>query len=126
LIHAGKSRQWLEIEQEEDGEEFDGTYDVPLSAMAFGAFVGVAELAGCFELRTYRNRHGGIVTEIPTYYRRRFPWLDSHQHVEGKFCWVLEDVRRFEEPIPYRGKQGLFEVHGNVTAKAMKTTKAHQ
>lgn len=28
----------------------------------------------------------------------------------GRFGWVLEDVRRFAEPIPYAGKQGLFEV----------------
>ena len=28
----------------------------------------------------------------------------------GRYGWVLEDIRALDEPIPYRGAQGLFDV----------------
>ena len=34
----------------------------------------------------------------------------------GRFRWDLTDVRRFAEPIPYRGRQGLFEIPDAVLA----------
>jgi len=32
----------------------------------------------------------------------------------GPWLWVLQGVQAFERPIPYSGKQGLFEVARNV------------
>lgn len=33
----------------------------------------------------------------------------QHEHTEGPFCWVLQNVRRFREPLPARGMPGLWE-----------------
>jgi len=86
LIHAGKSRRWLD------------THDGPLpERMVFGAIVGRCELVGCVQY-AFADRY------------REFRWLNAHPHASGPLCWILEDVRRLERPIPYRGMPGLFEV----------------
>lgn len=33
----------------------------------------------------------------------------AHKHTEGPCCIVLRDVRRYREPIPCAGKQGLWD-----------------
>jgi hypothetical protein len=33
----------------------------------------------------------------------------------GRFAWVLRDVRRLVDPIPYRGRQKLFDVPDELT-----------
>ncbi len=78
-IHAGKSRAWLM------GDPFEPR------GMAFGAVVAIARLADCVK-----------VEDLPA------P-LCYHEHAHGPWCWVLEDVTRFPEPIPARGAQGLWE-----------------
>lgn len=92
LIHAGKSRQWL------SGDN----YGLPISGMVFGAIVGIAKVADCVQL----NPDGSV----PNRFQQRWPWLNTHEHTEGPFCWVLTECRRFPEPIPYRGAQGFFNV----------------
>lgn len=32
----------------------------------------------------------------------------------GRYGWMLEDVRRLDDPVPWRGMQGLFEVPDSV------------
>jgi hypothetical protein len=32
-----------------------------------------------------------------------------HEHAEGPFCWVLEHVLKFREPISCSGAQGLWD-----------------
>lgn len=106
LIHAGKSRQWLDLDR---GGDRDRTYGLELRELAFGAIVGIAEVVGCFHAEHTRGRA-----------TRQWPWLAEHRHVSGPFCIVLENRRRFAEPIPYRGAQGLFNVPGQVVAAAIK------
>jgi len=36
--------------------------------------------------------------------RRNDPWA------EGPWCWLLADPRPLAVPVPYRGRQGLFDV----------------
>ena len=95
-IHAGKSRKWLELSA--DGTR-DKDYDLPVSVMAFGAVVGVADLVACLPIDEIRRGD----------HDQRFPWLRDHEHTEGPFCFVLENVRRIE-PVPLRGAQGFFFV----------------
>lgn len=38
----------------------------------------------------------------------------------GRFGWVLEDVRAFKQPIPFRGKQGIFNVPEDVVADELR------
>jgi hypothetical protein len=82
LIHAGKSRDMLD-----DGDErrYPG--------MPFGAVVAVARLTHCFR----------ITDQWPP----KWAPLRDHEHANGPWCWILEDVRRLNQPITWRGLQGL-------------------
>lgn len=92
-IHAGKSRSWLD----------DDNYDIPLDDMTFGAIIGIAELVECVELEKV-ERPGPL------------DWLHWDRFAHGPWCWVLDNVRRID-PIPYRGRQGLFEVDDELIPK---------
>lgn len=94
LIHAGKSRKWL--------DSWDGP--VP-SVMPFGCIVGAAKLVTCLRKR-----------DTPTDRENVLSWVHSHIHAEGPWMWVLDRIERFAEPIPYRGKQGLYDVPFGIIA----------
>jgi hypothetical protein len=86
-IHAGKSLKWLRGEK-------------PTPDMAFGAVVGLAKLVDCLDFHDIVNsRHD-----------EKYPWLKRHEHMEGPWCWILSDVVRLNEPVPYRGQLGLFDI----------------
>ncbi len=94
LIHAGKSRTWL-----------DSYEPLPLH-MDFGGLVGVCELTACFPARAIRAK------KVPREY-----WdLAEHGHVEGPYCWVLDRVFRFPSMIELPGRQGLFNVDPSALA----------
>ena len=84
LIHAGKSLKFMRPGDERFGE------------LVFGAIVGVADLVECVEFQRLKDS--------------RLDWLYDHPHAEGPWCWVLENVVPFDKPVPYAGRQGLFDV----------------
>lgn len=43
----------------------------------------------------------------------------SRWHEKGMWGWYLKDVRRFDEPIPYKGALKLFDVPDEVVAGEM-------
>ncbi len=86
LLHAGKSRQWLQ--------------GYPAAGLTFGAIVGVATLVDCLHINDI----------LDGAYDQRHPWIRTHKHTEGTWCWVLERPQRLEMPSPWRGSLGLFEV----------------
>lgn len=104
LIHAGKSRQWLS----------GNNYGLPVSGMIFGSIIGIARLSDCVAVRDMM--YGSKGSEA---INRRWPWLGSHIHTEGPFCFVLTECRRFDGPIPYRGAQGFFDVPHEVVKDQM-------
>jgi hypothetical protein len=110
LIHAGKSRNWLELD---DTGTFDEAYNIPLAAMQFGAIVGIVQVRGCIYKPRYRFTDPLIL--------EAWSWLQNHEHAEGPYCWILEDVRRFKNPIPYRGQQGLYDVAANIVPELLTT-----
>ncbi|MGE3276746.1 MAG: ASCH domain-containing protein [Vicinamibacterales bacterium] len=83
LIHAGKSRAWLD-----EGDE------LVCPEMAFGAFVAVVDLVACLP-KAEPSQWGA------------WSHLLSHPHTHGAWCYVLENVRRIR-PVPARGAQGLW------------------
>lgn len=85
LIHAGKSKAWLD---EDDRNLYP--------EMVFGAAVGVAQLVACLKLDAT--------------WPERWAHLQDHEHANGPFCWVLEHVRRFDRPVPCSGSQGLWRI----------------
>lgn len=122
LIHAGKSKAWLsttEVAPWKDPAELQ--YGVPLADMAFGAIVGVAEMTGCVGISTGPN---GSTFHNDAAVKLRWPWIHSHEHTEGPFCFVLENVHRFETPIPYRGAQGFFDIPDDIVRDALELKRA--
>lgn len=111
LIHAGKSRNWLDLDESETRDE---QYNLSLADMAFGAIVGTARLVGCVELVQFPSG----IKRVPEWALRHWPWLAGHQHTEGPFCFVLAECRAFETPIPYKGAQGFFNVPDEVIEQA--------
>lgn len=90
--------------------------------MAFGAIVGVAQLVGVFRVEKQPSKFYGRTYIVPPDWAiHKWPWLATHKHVEGPFCWVLRECLRFDDPIPYRGAQGLFDVPDEVVRGALKT-----
>lgn len=94
IIHAGKSKDWLDTWS----PEFDGPWPKP---MPLGAIVGRAQLVACYNDDLIRKPN----TTLPA----NHSWVLSHKHAEGPFLWVLEDVQRLKEPIPWNGAQGLWD-----------------
>ena len=96
LIHAGKSRVWLAAWEE--GEVPDD--------LVFGAIVGGARLVACID---------GRLAKRPVVLPEEFRWVPGHQHIDPDAYWfVLDRVHRLARPIPYRGRQGLFDVPRSV------------
>jgi hypothetical protein len=87
LIHAGKSRDWL------DQDEI-AKYGIDAERLVFGAFVATARLVACLKLDSL----------WPPSYEP----LQKHRHANGPWCWILEDVRRLARPVYCRGAQGLW------------------
>ena len=94
-IHAGKSKEWLELCHTEPfttkllmaGIRFIG--ELPL-----GAIVCTVRLAACIPTNEAQT------TEL----ERAFG-----DHGPNRFAWFLEDLYRFETPIPTRGYRNLWE-----------------
>lgn len=84
LIHAGKSRSWMD---EDDEQRYPG--------MVFGAVVGMVEMYDALHVTSVQRLHAD---------------LRDHHHVNGPWCFMLRNPVRFERPIPYRGAQGFFDV----------------
>ena len=95
-IHAGKSRQWLDCEADEDQ---DWTYRIKIADMAFGAVVAVARLVDCLTIDSIEaGKHD-----------TQYPWLREHEHTSGPWCWILDAVSPVG-PWPWRGAQGLYDI----------------
>lgn len=118
LIHAGKSRSYLEVPHKSDTAEdrAEYNYGIPLEQLVFGAFVAQCNLVDCIHIDSIRMSGRPVTGNIrlrpiaDLIYESRYPWLRDHQHTEGTWCWVLQDVRPLPKPIPWSGKQGLWNV----------------
>ncbi len=104
LIHAGKSRAWLM----DTDDELEHRYGRRLE---FGALVGIVNLVDCvrmadIEAGKYEAKYAHLM-------------LPNHRHhVNGPWCFVLEDAYRFNRPIPFRGAQGFYLVPSSVLIAA--------
>jgi hypothetical protein len=103
LIHAGKSREWLNLDPT---DKFDEFYGVRVEEMAFGAIVAKVYLFACLPIQAIKDARKGKADF------QRLAWLFEHEHTEGPWCLVLGDLWVPDKPIPYRGAQGIFEAEG--------------
>jgi len=94
-IHAGKGTQYLTRRQ---------LLDYPT-----GAVIAIADVVACIPLNTVRKRgRSGVLEHLGI----AFDVFIQHEHTEGPWCWILRDVRKFREPMPCRGAQGLWKWAG--------------
>lgn len=100
LIHAGKSRDWLD------------TYHPLPKRMDFGAIIGDCQLVDCVKYSPGDR--------APYPYR----WLETDPHAEGRFCYILEKARLFKKPVPCVGMQKFWDVQGETMAAVEKQLEA--
>jgi len=98
LIHAGKSKAWMDTLSVAESDEMIAycrkNNIVDLDAeLRFGQIVGVVDVVECVPMHKVRE-----------YDRAGTAWHS------GPWCWVLANARRFGAGIPYLGSQGLFNV----------------
>lgn len=67
--------------------------------LVFGAVIGVVEILNCLHISEVQR----------AWVQRLYPWLRTHQHVQGPWCWVIGNVQRLK-PIHCRGQQGLWNL----------------
>ncbi len=109
LIHAGKkilgqdlpncpctNPKVLEIWTNTRGRSF---------SIPFGAIIVVCQLVGCMDTEAVLEWGSQYLADWdrPTEYL-----LGDYSN--GRYGWVLSKVRKLPEPIPYKGRQGLFNV----------------
>jgi hypothetical protein len=100
-IHAGKALKWLKYWPEDE---------MPMSVeeLPLGKIIGTAELAGCVRIADAR---AGKADE-------KWPWLSTHRHTSGPYCWILQDIRVLSNPITMSGAQGVWSVPDHLIRNA--------
>ena len=100
-IHAGKARKYHGVPVGEIAEE---DYSIDRAQLAFGAVIAIADLIACVS-REDIDRFARSGTGMPTSLR----WLVRHEHAEGPWCFVLDNIRPLELPIVVTGAQGFWK-----------------
>lgn len=104
LIHASKTTATL--------DRLPLRYPMALrEVMPFGALVGTAVISACIRYELGKSfDFVGKATSAKRLDLAKFAWVNGHPHSEGPICWVLDEVLRFPQPIPFKGAQGFFDV----------------
>jgi hypothetical protein len=92
LIHAGLSGKWIRALAYEDRQFFE-RFLGPLEKLPLKAALATCDLVDVLQ-------EGAAI--------KRYP--DQRPFIMGPCCWVLENVKPFKTPIPWRGAQGLWSV----------------
>jgi hypothetical protein len=77
-----------------------------------GAVLATCDLIACVatsQLKRALDELPELASWRPGEFERAFGNYDA-----GRYCFLLTDVRGFDEPIDFRGKQGLFDVPDDV------------
>jgi hypothetical protein len=87
------------------------------TGLEFGAVIAVCELVDCLEIgptRLLRNDAGHRARVLPPEPERSFG-----DYTPGRFAWELADVRPLARPVPFRGRQKLFDVPDELIRAAL-------
>jgi activating signal cointegrator 1 len=95
-IHAGKGSQYLT--------------KLELAKYPTGVILATCKLVACERLDTIIRMGSSQYDKDDCIPGTKTKWWDAadHEHAEGPYCWILEDVVQLEKPIPAVGKQGLW------------------
>lgn len=91
-------------------------------SIPLGCILGVADLCGCFRSLGQLLSISPAILEDGTHIHQ--PELSFGDFYPGRFAWKLENVRRFETPIPFRGMQGIFNVPDAIVAEQLAKARA--
>ena len=94
LIHAGLS---LEKDMEERFKEYNLNYKC-------GYIIGEAELVDCILVDEKFNEELKEINSLV---------YAKSNHVE-KYAWKLENIKKYDKPIPCKGKLGLWNYEGEI------------
>jgi hypothetical protein len=106
-IHAGKSLKYFRGLSTSHLFRCYGLNPPPINgpaAMVFGAVIAVADLID--------------VVAYPDVFDH-YPAICPTRYVQGPWCWILDNVRTLERPIPSNGKQSLWNIADDVIATAV-------
>jgi hypothetical protein len=95
-IHATKTRDWLHL----CSVEPFASYVADREALPLGAIVATVVV----------DRSRRITPEAAAQLELEAPHEFAFGNYAGGYAWVLRDVKKLDEPIPFRGSQGIFEV----------------
>ena len=82
--------------------------------LPFGCIVAIADLVDCIPCELIGKRSHRRIADAICAMRGSGAYQYSDYELgdfsPGRFAWQLENVFKLTSPIPYKGKQGLFEV----------------
>lgn len=113
LIHAGKSRDWMT----------DDAYR-RFPNLVYGAIVGSCRLGACLPKPDADAGSFAFNEAMSQWFRAGYIHLLEHEHANGPWCLILENVKRFARPIPARGALGLWQVPADVQPLVREQLKA--
>jgi len=90
-IHAGRGTQYLS--------------PLRLAAYPTGKVLAIADLVACESLEQLRQR--SFLGRIEGSQLLTVRDVLDHEHTEGPWCWILQNVRQIE-PVAWAGRQGLW------------------
>ena len=124
LIHAAKRRHVGELRGLGTCWYWRGALRMfsgaSMFSLPFGAIVASCRLVDCqpSEYFTAVDIDAARSPDLPpgTPHPHWYTWTEGllGDFGPGRFGWVLEDIRALPEPIPYRGRQRLFNVSDDV------------
>lgn len=94
-IHAGKGTQYLSYSE--------------LENYPTGRIIAVCQLVACVSLEEIKEACDDPSRRHELVPNTRLTWTDieQHEHTEGPYCWILEDVQKVQY-VEVSGKQGLW------------------
>lgn len=88
--------------------------------LPFQAIVATANLVDCKRTTAFTEEELNSLRRPSGAVDDAHAWTEAQMgdFSEGRFGWVLADVKPLTRPIPYRGRQGLFEIPAEVLSIA--------
>lgn len=121
LIHASKRKVKRELigllffkYWESALESLHSFRDIKIDDLPFGAIVGRVDLVDCKRTEDLTSK------QVDRFYSDLgFTERLLGDFSPGRYGWLFENPVRFAKPIPYVGRQGLFNVPDEVVAEAL-------
>lgn len=85
--------------------------------LPLGAIVAVCELRAVLQVPSATHVQTMVGLPPPE------PERSFGDYTPGRFAWMLENIRRLQEPIPCRGSQGLWDVMYEIEIEIQKQLK---